>query len=100
MPDLPRVHRPAYVRPEKPFVRSRTERSRLSGRALQTRNERIKVRDGYRCYVCNRVTDEGQVDHKVPLAQGGTEDDDNCGWICITPCHRDKSRREAIAGKR
>ena len=100
MPNLPRVHKPAHAKEHKPYANSRMAHKRITGRALQERNYRIKLRDKWVCYVCGRVTQDGHVDHKVALAQGGTEQDDNLGWICIDPCHRMKSRREAIEGKR
>lgn len=79
-----------------PFARSSTEHLRLRGRALQVRNERIAVRDMYTCQVCGRIVDrhEGQVDHRIPLAQGGTDGDGNLQWICTEPCHREKTERE------
>lgn len=79
-----------------PFARSSTAHLRLRGRALQVRNERIAVRDMYTCQVCGRVADrsEGQVDHRIPLAQGGTDGDGNLQWICTEPCHREKTERE------
>lgn len=55
----------------------------------------VKIRDQYTCYVCGRVTDEGDCDHKVPISKGGTDSLDNLAWICRIPCHRDKSIREA-----
>lgn len=98
MPSLPRRHQVGSK--PKPFSSSRTAAKRITGRALQSRNDRIKLRDGYRCYACGRVTDDGQVDHKTPLAFGGSEADENLGWICRKPCHAEKSRREAIEAKR
>ena len=98
MPSLPRVHRVGSK--PKPFANSRTAYKRITGRALQARNDRIKLRDGYRCRVCGRVTDDGQVDHVVNLAEGGTEDDGNLQWLCRFSCHAEKSRREAIEAKR
>lgn len=73
-----------------------TAQRRLRGRALQARNARIATRDFYTCKICGRVADrvgEGQVDHRVPLAQGGTEDDANLQWLCVD-CHRAKTNRE------
>jgi 5-methylcytosine-specific restriction protein A len=83
-------------------VRKRFERRafahlRLTGRALQARNRRIQIRDGYSCQLCGRVCDkhEGEVDHKIPLSQGGADDDGNLQWLCKEPCHRIKSQRES-----
>lgn len=43
-----------------------------------------------------RVAEER--DHIVPLAQGGTDSDDNVQPLC-KPCHREKSMAEAIRGR-
>jgi 5-methylcytosine-specific restriction protein A len=40
-----------------------------------------------------RVAASVEVDHIVPLAQGGTDDRSNLCGICI-PCHRAKTARE------
>ena len=49
------------------------------------------------CCVCQaagiaRVADE--LDHIVPLARGGADDDSNYQSLCVE-CHRAKSKREA-----
>lgn len=79
----------------KPFDRRAFAHLRLTGRALQRRNDRIRLRDAYTCCACKRVTDrcEGQVDHKVPLSRGGSDDDYNLQWLCH-PCHDAKTKRE------
>ena len=78
----------------KAWAKEREHRS-LTGRPWRRVVERIKVRDRFTCYVCGRVTLEGDVDHKQPLSQGGTDDDGNLGYICREPCHREKSIRDA-----
>lgn len=88
-------------RPRKgPFANSATADQRLRGRALQARNEKIKTRDGWRCKSCGRITDQLEVDHIVPLAHGGTEDDSNLQALCAGRggCHERKSRRDARGG--
>ena len=69
---------------------------RLTGRALQARNARIKERDGWTCRGCGRITDELDVDHIVPLSQGGGDHDANLQCLCRGPdgCHERKSRLE------
>lgn len=68
---------------------------RLRGRALVKRNARIAIRDQYTCYACCRVTLDGEVDHKRPLSQGGSDTDErNLGWMCKVPCHAEKSELE------
>jgi 5-methylcytosine-specific restriction endonuclease McrA len=76
------------------------EHRRLTGRPWRRVVERIKVRDRFTCYLCSRITIEGDVDHKVPLSKGGTDEDDNLGWICREPCHREKTARDAGATPR
>lgn len=65
------------------------------GRPWRRLVEQVKVRDKYTCYVCGRVTDEGDCDHKVPTSQGGKTELSNLGWICRVPCHEQKTMREA-----
>lgn len=101
MPTAPPVFRSAgWVKP-KPFANSRTAAKRLTGRKLQTRNDRIKLRDGYTCQGCGLVTPARflQVDHIKALAEGGTESDDNLQPLCIIGkeggCHGIKSKQES-----
>ncbi len=79
----------------KPYSNSRTAEQRLSGRALQRRNDRIKLRDQYTCQHCKGVfvPSELQVDHIKMLASGGTESDDNLQSLCES-CHEAKSLKE------
>jgi 5-methylcytosine-specific restriction endonuclease McrA len=82
----------------KPFASNWTAPLRLRGRALQARNERIKVRDHYTCQACGLVTEKLQVDHRIPLGDGGTEQDDNLQSLCFEGegggCHGAKTRSE------
>ena len=39
-----------------------------------------------------------ECDHIVPVSQGGSDDMSNLATIC-TECHRDKTSKEAEAGK-
>jgi 5-methylcytosine-specific restriction protein A len=59
---------------------------------------RVLARDKGICYVCGHPNAD-QVDHKTPLAEGGTDDDDNLGAIHGIPCHRDKTLAEAARGR-
>jgi 5-methylcytosine-specific restriction protein A len=58
------------------------------------KRRRILERDGYRCYLCSALA--GEVDHIVPAADGGNDQDSNLAAIC-TRCHRSKTGREARA---
>lgn len=61
---------------------------------------RIRVRDSYTCQACGAQGHE--VDHKVNVKAGGTDDDHNLHTLC-TPCHKAKTAgesRRARAAKR
>lgn len=92
---------PARLEDANSFARSSTAPLRLRGRALQSRNARIACRDLYTCRACGRVVDacDGQVDHRVPLAFGGSDEDANLQWLC-TPCHRSKTERDLAQMRR
>lgn len=53
---------------------------------------RIASRDKWTCHVCDggfRVTDPWEIDHDIPLAQGGTNHLRNLR-LCHRSCNRDK----------
>lgn len=64
---------------------------RITGSAGVAQRKRIRERDNYCCCVCGRATPTGQVDHKVALINGGTNDDTNL-WLLCVPCHDTKTR--------
>lgn len=62
---------------------------------------RILDRDGHLCQPCQRkgrVTPATEVDHVVPKAKGGTDDEDQLQAICHA-CHVEKTRAEAAEGQ-
>jgi 5-methylcytosine-specific restriction enzyme A len=69
---------------------------RKAGRWLMERNQRIKERDGFRCAHCGRVSEAVDVDHIVPLAKGGRDEDGNLQLLCRGPglCHDRKSAED------
>jgi 5-methylcytosine-specific restriction enzyme A len=82
-------HRP------KPWATSRRKsRVTLSGGAEQARRRRILDRYLGCCHVCGKVGAD-QVDHVIPLAEGGADDEANLAPIHGEPCHRDKTQDEA-----
>lgn len=96
MPDKPRQITPMHSpRDESPWQRTRKVQ-RVTGRALQRRNARIKLRDVYQCQnkQCGIVLTDGQVDHKVALAFGGSDDDDNLQYLCKR-CNQAKGLAES-----
>ncbi len=53
----------------------------------------IMRRDNFRCQLCGRVASDDailQIDHKVPVAKGGTNDDSNL-WTLCSDCNLAKS---------
>lgn len=49
------------------------------------------------CKAAGRVTLASEVDHRIPKAEGGTDDESNLQAICRT-CHLDKTQAEAKRG--
>ena len=66
---------------------------RITGPPLQKIRTRVMLRDEYTCQICGRVTAHGEVDHKTPLCDGGSESDSNRWYLCVG-CHQDKSKKE------
>jgi len=85
--------------PSRPWQKSALTPKRITGRALQARNERIKERDGWTCQACGRISDNLEVDHITPVSRGGTDDDSNLQSLCAGKglCHEQKTLRERLA---
>lgn len=59
----------------------------------KTRRFEILKRDDYRCQLCGKSADEDvklHVDHRVPLAKGGSNEDENL-WTLCEQCNLGKS---------
>jgi 5-methylcytosine-specific restriction enzyme A len=67
---------------------------RMTGRALQARRLRLWAKDPH-CVTCHRLVamHEFELDHDVPLYQGGADVDDNCQVLCIE-CHARKTEAD------
>lgn len=93
----PRVQglRPTLSQPgqAKPWQKNALSAKRKTGRAGVADRQRIKARDEYTCQSCGVVTDKLEVDHIVPLHEGGHDVDSNKRSLCI-PCHEKKTRGE------
>lgn len=101
MPKAPTIH--------KPFAKSVAKVHQAAvpnygvgrgGRPWRRKRERILKRDHGLCQPCQRndtFTLATQVDHVIPKADGGTDDDSNLQSIC-GPCHDAKSKAEAKRG--
>lgn len=71
----------------------------MTGRRLQERRMRLWLRAEARCEQCGRVVAYPQgfeVDHVVPLFQGGPDTDENCRVLCCGPesCHEAKTKQD------
>jgi len=78
---------------------SSTERG-YGGDWKKTR-ERIMRRDKGLCQPCirkDRVMPAKAVDHIIPKAEGGTNDDENLEAIC-KPCHKAKTQAESLRAR-
>lgn len=87
--------------PKPQWVRKPTASKRVTGRRLQAMRAALFARNPL-CVACEAqgfVTLATQRDHKVPLAEGGADDDDNTQGLC-DPCHEAKSLQEALRGRR
>lgn len=57
---------------------------------------RILLRDGFACQGCGIVRGDNEVDHRIPLEHGGSNDDSNLQTLCGGPdgCHTRKTASE------
>jgi 5-methylcytosine-specific restriction enzyme A len=73
---------------------------RITGRRLQARREALFRRQPL-CEICKSkgyIVLATQRDHRIPLAEGGTEDIDNEQALC-EPCNREKGLAEALRAR-
>ena len=68
----------------------------VSRRLTTGEKKRIAAAAGWRCYMCDALLPSTyEIDHKVPLFEGGADAPENCGPAC-PDCHRRKSEAESI----
>lgn len=74
---------------------------RIRGRALQERRDLAMQLDPLcvRCKAQGRITMWTELDHIIPLDQGGEDILENCQGLC-TPCHQDKTAEDMGYKKR
>lgn len=80
---------------------SKSRQERGYGRAWEKQRLRALKRDNYLCIPCQETgytTPATIVDHKIPKAEGGTDDMNNLQSIC-SPCHKIKTQEEAHRGR-
>lgn len=77
---------------------SRRRESTLSGWAQQRRAKRILRRYDGICHVCGQPG-ASEVDHVIPLGEGGPDVEDNLRPIHPDPCHKRKTQEEAARAR-
>jgi len=78
--------------PRQPFTPTK-QRAKPKRKAISKKLRLLILeRDGYRCSLCGRTAKETklEVDHKIPVAKGGTDSLNNLWTLCIE-CNRGKS---------
>lgn len=78
------------------YQTGKTRQQRGYGRSWEIIRAQILVRDKYLCQNCRRhgiATKATSVDHIIPKAHGGTDDNYNLESLCW-PCHRTKTATE------
>lgn len=62
--------------------------------------KRVASRQEWKCKTCqNMLESTAQVDHVIPLRNGGTNDESNLQVLCVR-CHAIKTQEEAVAKAR
>lgn len=80
---------------------SKSRQERGYGAEWDRKRKKIWRRDAGQCIPCakkGRVTPADHVDHIIPRARGGSEDDDNLQCICLD-CHKTKTAYEGLNWK-
>lgn len=100
---------PAIIATQRPRIGSLSRTTNFASADRASRHERgygsawdatrirILKRDRYTCQIGKRkgkIHTGNVVDHIVPKAEGGTDDDSNLQTVC-DPCHREKTQAEA-----
>jgi hypothetical protein len=92
MADVPTGYLGAETAAEDVLPDPKTPREAIS----KSRRFDIMKRDGFRCRLCGGTQEHGlvlHVDHKVPLAKGGSNEDDNL-WTLCEYCNLGKSDKD------
>jgi hypothetical protein len=91
MAEVPTGYLGADDREEDQIAQQKTARESISAR----RRFEILKRDGFRCQLCGASSGDGiqlHVDHRVSLAKGGSNEDENL-WSLCERCNLGKSDR-------
>jgi 5-methylcytosine-specific restriction protein A len=102
MPKRPPVHRAVPARTKVHHAAPPRYGQGRGGRPWRRKRDAVLKRDGHLCRQCRRegaLTLASQVDHVVPVAEGGTDDETNLEAICDLH-HLAKTQAEARRGRR
>lgn len=89
---------PCADHPQRPWAGSRRARRVGSGSRSQKHARFVMLRDGGICHWCGKPGAD-QVDHVVPVAEGGADTVGNKAPIHARPCHLQKTQQEAQRGR-
>jgi 5-methylcytosine-specific restriction enzyme A len=81
-----------------PWQASKRRSHTISGWEQQRRARRVMERHFGMCHVCGQFGSD-EIDHVIPLSQGGADDESNLRPIHSVPCHREKTTGEAQKGR-
>ena len=95
----PRLQQASYSRLKTLDTKAGTT-VRIRGGIWSATIRRIKQRDSYTCASCGLVRRDHEVDHIIPLEQGGSNGDHNLQLLCKPHaggkgCHAAKTKTEA-----
>lgn len=90
---------PCPVHTRKPWAESRRSERTVSGSRQQKRARFVMLRDDGVCHVCGQAGAD-EVDHVVPIAEGGEDAVENLAPIHSRPCHERKTQAEAARARR
>uniref|UniRef100_A0A6M3MFW4 Putative homing endonuclease n=1 Tax=viral metagenome TaxID=1070528 RepID=A0A6M3MFW4_9ZZZZ len=70
---------------------------RIRGDAWMATRRQVQQRDKFTCAACGAIRADHEVDHRVPLEQGGSNDPTNLQLLCsgVGLCHDLKTRQES-----
>lgn len=83
-----------------PTLAERADKARRLSQSIADRQKlRVWLQQGGQCKACGAIValTEADMDHIVPLVDGGELTDDNVQVLCRVPCHRDKTDAEKTA---
>lgn len=69
---------------------------RIRGSAWMRMRRETMETGGYECVDCGRISTRHEVDHDIPLEQGGSNDTSNLKLRCVE-CHQAKTKAENSA---